>query len=276
MPIKKEQKMMLTEIRKKKLREFAEFVSMDFQSPEGTDLKAIAASEEVPIILDHYKNGFDGMTVFDRDQFFIHINLDSVGHLETGRARYTLAHELAHVCIEEHRIGLASSQFEPHASTFAFNSHKNRVEEEADYFASCLLMPTEAFKKAAAGKKFSLDLIRFLSEKFGSSILATTIKFAEAGTHEIFVVFSQKNVAKWYVKSEDFPSWPFRFKVGGQIPPTTVAGEFYTKSDSKFTGVEPIEPNDWFYPKWEVNSQLNEQCFYSDSYGYVISFRWFE
>ena len=267
---------MLTDNRKRKLKEFAELIASDFQTDNGTDLSAIADSEEIPIIHDHYGNAFDGMTVFEEGQFYIHVNLDSVGDPDSGRARFTLAHELAHVSIEEHRLGLSSKQFEPHASTFALNSHNIRVEEEADFFASCLLMPTRAFKEAGAGKKFSLDLIIELSERFQSSILATTIKFADVGTHEIFAVFSKDNIARWYVKSPDFPDWPFRFKVGGTLPPTTVAGEFYTKKDRKFTGIEPIETNDWFYPKWDVDSGMYEQCFYSETYGYVISLVWFD
>lgn len=137
-------------------------------------------------------------------------------------------------------------------------------------------MPDTLFRKVPTGKKFSLDTIIKLSNTFNSSILSTVIKFAEIGTHEICAVVSENNQVKWFTKSKDFPNWPFKFKIGQKLPPTTVAGEFFTKTDARHTGVEDIEPDDWFFSKWTINRQLHEQCYYSDSYGYVISLIWFD
>ena len=99
------------------------------------------------------------------------------------------------------------------------------------------------------------------------------------GTHEIFAVISKDNVAKWFVKSNDFPNWTFKFKVGNTIPQTTVAGEYFTKENSKYTGIESVSADDWFYTPSNDNRadrQMYEQCYYSDSYGYVISLMWFD
>jgi hypothetical protein len=173
---------------------------------------------------------------------------------------------------------------EPHASFHNINQ-KSIIEEEADYFASCLLMPRDKFrnhsgeyKRQSGNKNFSLDTLLNLSESFQTSILSTLIRFGEVGTHEIFAVISKDNIAKCFVKSTDFPNWKFKFKIGKPVPQTTVAGEYYNLEDQKFTSVEPLDANDWFNPPPDdhrADRQMYEQCFYSDSYGYVASLVWF-
>jgi hypothetical protein len=105
------------------------------------------------------------------------------------------------------------------------------------------------------------------------------IRFGEVGTHEIFAVVSENNIALWFVKSIDFPNWKFKFKIGDKIPPSTVAGEYFRMKDRKFTDIELLDPDDWFNPPEEdhrADRQMYEQCYYSDSYGYVISLMWFK
>ena len=207
--------------------------------------------------------------------FHIHLNIDRGNTPHSRRGRFTFAHELSHYFIEEHREPLRLGKVAPHGSLHDFE-HNDEVEDEADYFASCLLMPTKLFRAVPTGRAFSLGTIIKLSDSFQTSVLSTVIRFAEIGTHIICGVFSEKNIMKWFVKSNDFPDWAFRTKVHKPLPPTTVAGEFFTKIDAKYTDVENIDQDDWFYSKWTVNSQWHEQCYYSDSFGYVVSLIWFD
>jgi Zn-dependent peptidase ImmA (M78 family) len=238
-------------------------------------LEQIAESESIYCYYDHYENSFDGMLVYDERDFHIHINLDRGNDITTKRGRFTFAHELAHYFIDEHRLPLMTGEAAPHGSLHDF-AHKDLVEIEADYFAGCLLMPDKLFRNVPTGRNFSLDTILKLSETFNTSVLSTVLRFAEVGTHEICAVVSENNTAKWFAKSKDFPNWAFRFKVGQKLPPTTVAGEFFTKQNSKYTTVEDLEPNDWFFANWGADRTMHEQCYYSDSYGYVISLLWFD
>ena len=203
----------------------------------------------------------------------------STGNREDSkRGRFTFAHELGHFFIDEHRLGLKYGLLEPHPSFHNVNQ-KGKIELEADYFASCLLMPNGKFRKQSGGKKFSLDTILNLSESFQASVLSTVIRFGEIGTHEMFAVISKNNIAEWFVKSNDFPNWKFKFKIGDHIPQTTVAGEYYTMENRKFTGIEQVKADDWFNPPQDdhrADRQMYEQCYYSKSYGYVISLIWFD
>jgi Zn-dependent peptidase ImmA (M78 family) len=250
-------------------------------------LNDIADFEDVPVHYDNYEDAFDGMLLYDIEgrDFHIHINLDNGNSQCSKRGRFTLAHELGHFFLDEHRLGLKYGLLEPHASFHNVNQ-KSLIEEEADYFASCLLMPKDKFRNYSAeyrrqtgNKKFSFDTILGLSESFQSSVLATLIRFGEIGTHEIFAVISKDNSARWFVKSADFPNWKFKFRIGDAIPQTSVAGEYYTTENKKYTSIESLSADDWFNPPsddYRANRQMYEQCFYSDGYGYVISLIWFD
>lgn len=59
-----------------------------------------------------------------------------------GRKNFTIAHELGHYFLNH--------QLESHIDSFISEncSHKNPIEHEANYFASCLLMPSDKLTKA--------------------------------------------------------------------------------------------------------------------------------
>lgn len=266
---------MITALRKKIINDLANTISSNYFDKSLTDLEAIAADEEVSYYYDHYENSFDGMLVYDQQRFHVHINKDRGNTKHSKRGRFSFAHELGHYFIDEHRIGLKKGLLKPHGSIHVAGQ-KELIEIEADYFAGCLLMPDYRFRKPSNRVKFSLATILNLSEEFQTSVLATVLRFAEIGTHSIMAVVSENNIIKWYAISDDFPRWAFKFKVGNQLPPSTVAGEFFIKRDSKYTGVEDVDPEDWFYPTWLQKTKMHEQCYYSNAYGYVISIIWFD
>ncbi|MGO1585598.1 MAG: ImmA/IrrE family metallo-endopeptidase, partial [Mesonia sp.] len=176
-------------------------------------------------------------------KFHIYINEDKVGHQYEQRARFTFAHELGHYYIDSHRVALLSGRSPSHCSSTGFKS-RNRAERQADYFASCLLMPDEKFILHCFRKKFSFKIIQELAGKFGTSISATTIRFCAIGNHPIMVVYSKSKSIRWYWSSDDFPyKW---LKYGkDKLPEDTVAGEYFIKNiDPKKT--EPIFAMDWF------------------------------
>ena len=267
---------MISQRAKRIITEYAANLSEYFCSGNKTILLDIVEDEGLLLHIDDYEDAFDGMLVWDPPMFHIHLNQAKGNFPTSKRGRFTLAHELGHYIINSHREGLRRGIFNPHPSNQAL-VQKYEIEKEADYFASCLLMPREKLRKFTGGRKFSLSIIEEVSEAFQVSLTSAVIRFAEAGNHEILAVFSSGNIVKWYCKSDDFPRLPHKFKSGEKLPPTTVAGEFYTKLNSKYTDVEPVDVEDWFHCQdWAPKYQMYEQCFYSDIYEFVISLIWFQ
>ena len=143
------------------IKELAEFVALEHSSIV-VPLHEIAAEEKVPIFYDNYENAFDGLLIHDRE-FYIHLNTARGNKEDTPRGRFTLAHELGHYFIDNHRVGLKSGLLHPHGSMNHRGSHQ-KIEREADYFASCLLMPGVRFSRDCQGRKFQFSIIEELAE----------------------------------------------------------------------------------------------------------------
>ena len=271
---------MLNQNRKKHLETYADSYTSEFRTEEGiTDLIAIAKSEDVIVIYDHYDKNFEGLTICEEQTFFIHIDLDSISSKDSGRARFTLAHELGHALIDKHRFGLLSQIIEPHVSEYLLGTENKEIELEADFFASCLLMPYTDFRETSIkySEQFSIHNIIYLSEHFKTSFLATVLRFVDVGPESIFVTFNKNNRVKWYSKSADFPSWPFKFRVDEIAPKNTVVGDYARNQLEKYESVEQVDPESWFYVKTEEfdHLSLNEQCYYMDDYMIIVSILWF-
>lgn len=262
------------EVRMKKIRSLAYFISESYPDDFQTNLTEILKDESLMIFYDHYDEYFDGLLFFDNNSFFIHLNIDKGNFPDSKRSRFSIAHELGHYFISEHHENIVNGNLRYHPSKFEIN-RKNLIEEEADYFAACLLMPSKKFKTACYKKPFSLELIEKLSNDFNVSRLSTLLRFADqdAGTFPIMISFFRNGLLSGYKQSNDFPykNVPFKSKIGQPPPPTSVLGEYYLKSDAKYTSVQQLYADDWFW----INSSkpIFEQCFYSN-YGYDISIIW--
>ena len=105
-----------------KIKRLAEYIALQFEE-KITPLEKIVEDENLDVFYDNYEsNTFDGMTIFDKGDFYIHINLDNGNRADKERGRFTLAHELGHYFIDAHRIGLKNGLLEPHPS------HTNKAQ----------------------------------------------------------------------------------------------------------------------------------------------------
>ena len=260
--------------RNKKINELANYIAESIFVANQSDLDLILSNESIPVYYDNYENSFDGLLAYDSYNFHIHMNTETGNYKGSKRSRFSIAHELGHYFIPEHNQSIIDGTFPLHSSLFRA-SQNNIIEQEADYFAACLLMPSKSYKAACYRKKFSLDLVEELSNAFNVSKTASLIRFvdSDAGTYPLMIFFFRNGVLSSFKKSDDFPlkDVPFKTKIGQPPPDTSVIGEYYLNKETKFKEVMEVSVDDWF---WRDSSQrLNEQCFYS-AYDYDISILW--
>ena len=234
------------------IKKLAEFIALQYDE-KITPLEKIIEDEGLDVFYDNYgKNTFDGMTIFDSGCFYIHINLDLGNKKDSDRGRFTLAHEMGHYFIDAHRIGLKNGQLEPHQSK-TNKSQFNIIERQADYFASCLLMPQKRYVKDIFKKKFNFKLIEYLRVQYGVSRTACALRYSEIGNNPLMIVFAERNRIKWKHYSDDFP---YKYLLNDDIvPEETIMGEYFknikieiSKSDKvwaidsfKFVGDEDLQ-----------------------------------
>lgn len=239
------------------IKELAENIALEY--PEKiTPLEKILEDEELSVFYDSYgKNNFDGMTFYDNGKFYIHINTDLGNRSDSARGRFTLAHELGHYYIDSHRIGLKKGVLKPHASR---TNQKQfiKIEREADFFASCLLMPQERFSKDFNHKKFSVELIDFLKEEYNVSRTACAFRFADIGNHSIMIIYAEDGKIKWCHCSKDF-KYPFLL-YGKNVPPNTVMGEYFQDIKDDIFKTEEIWAVDIFKYVKDTQEKICEHC----------------
>lgn len=269
--IQKRNNSFLTNSDKVTLSELAESIA-NYYFPNGPiNPEFIADEYKITHSYSNYKDSFDGLIECLEKEFHIYINIDRLGHGFSERARFTFAHELGHYFIDEHRNALLLGLSPSHSCFTGFVS-KNYAERQADYFASCLLLPKNKIENDCLKRKFSFQILSELSKKYKVSLTATAIRFTAIGNHPIMVVYSVDGKISWYCHSDDFPYWTLRhgkFKV----PEDTVAGEYFNNKNETNTTQE-VFAIDWFSNVFEshTNRKFYEHCVFGTKS--VLSLIW--
>jgi len=217
-------------------------------------------------------NNSEGRIVFGKTKGIITVNSDIAYE---GKRRFVIAHELGH--FELHRSLMPVHNDTDATLEFFQNGHQ---ETEANEFASELLMPENLFRDECASKKFSPELLRYLAERFQTSITSTAYKYFELGDHPICLFYSYNNQIKYWKRPEDYPHFIIdRIKL--PPPEDSVAAEFfnenklYRKEESK----QQIWKSTWFELKdWESDNEFKfyEYCIITPKYNTVLSIVWEE
>lgn len=165
-----------------------EVVCLHSPGTGAADLNRILIENEIGWHFDYYGDAFDGMIEVEAGEFFIHGNLDKCKSPVSGRARFTLGHELGHFFIDEHRLALLQG-VSPHPSVCGMFDNSECAEEfEADVFSANLLMPPSRFVSAAEGNSSPLMAIKSLAKSFKSSITATAIQYSSVAADRCAII----------------------------------------------------------------------------------------
>jgi IrrE N-terminal-like domain len=173
--------------REAEIAELAEAIADEYFPTERIEPSRIAQNKGITVSFGPYEDAFDGLLEYKGGRFHIYCNLDRVETSDSPRARFTLAHELGHFYIDEHRNALREGQAPPHPSLCEYES-KNPAEQEADLFASNLLFPRLRFTALAKTLGAGIPGIVQLARQFGASITSTAIRYASLGIRPCSVI----------------------------------------------------------------------------------------
>jgi hypothetical protein len=142
--------------------------------------RLIEESDGLTMSRGSYGDSFDGMLEYDGTGFHIYANMDRLAQLKEGRGAFTLAHELGHYYIDEHRHWMEENPGKSLPSLLFSSLAKDAPHErEADYFASNLILPRPSFRARVRAPAPSADIILDTADYFRCSITSTAIRFCE-------------------------------------------------------------------------------------------------
>lgn len=143
-----------------------------------------------------------------------------------GFRRFSVAHELGHYRLPGHIDAVLDARGQ-HFSKAGFRS-TDHYEQEADHFASALLMPAKLFAAAAARAGDGLQAIETLQATCETSLEATAIRYAQTSRDPVAVIRSSGSTIDYSVMSSplmDFPGLDW-IRKGTPLPSSSATAEF--------------------------------------------------
>lgn len=193
----------LSKEQKEELADLADAVLAEHEAgAKAIDPVPIVTAKGIRLVYGRYGEAFDGLLRHKASRFSLFCNLDRVETKKSRRARFTIAHELGHYFIASHRNALQAGLAPQHRSFCEYES-KLFVEQQADCFASNLLLPRESFLKKAKGCGPGLGGVLSLSDHFDTSVTATAIRYAALGVAPCVVIKWNTNRFGWKWLAED-------------------------------------------------------------------------
>ena len=161
----------------------------------------------------YYGEKFDGRIEYipDRKIFILYHPA-----AKSPRVRFSIAHELGHFYIPEHRDLLLTGK--SHNSKAGFVSD-TRLEREADEFASYLLIPEKYLNKLINTRSFlTLKDLLELANELEVSATAMAIRYVKMTPEPCAVIVSQEKKQRFYSASDDMEYRGFQWRGRKDIP----------------------------------------------------------
>ncbi len=178
------------------IAELAEAVAGEDAPGVPVDPAAIARAKGVTLSVGDYGRCFDALLECRCGRFHIYLDAGRVGSIDAPRGRFSLAHELGHFFLDEHREALRDGAA-PSDRSWCVPGAERLVEREADTFAAALLMPSKPVLADAKGRPRGLAGVLAVAERFGVSLTAAAIRYAELEVCPCAVVKWARGEAAW-------------------------------------------------------------------------------
>ena len=117
-----------------------------------------------------------------------------------GRRNFTLAHELGHYFLHRntHPGGLKCTN----RNMADWDEVRNKIEGEANTFASYLLMPLDDFRAQIKGRVIDIEVMTELSDRYAVSLTAAILKWMTITDKRAMIVVGKEGFIDWAWSSE--------------------------------------------------------------------------
>lgn len=133
-----------------------------------------------------------------------------------SRVRFSIAHELAHYYIPEHRQRLMEGKAHDSKAGFICD---DSFEREADHFASVLLLPTFALRAKVGSRGFlTFQQILDLASDWKTSATSAVLRYVKSASEPCAALVSRGGKVLYYVPSEEACEIGFKYLGKREVP----------------------------------------------------------
>ncbi|MHC5054393.1 MAG: ImmA/IrrE family metallo-endopeptidase [Planctomycetota bacterium] len=234
------------------------------------DVERMCGHEGIALLPSDYHDSFDSRIEYHRSKgkFLLFLDTGDRGRTE-GRRRFSIAHELGHFYLPDHRQALLDGV--THYSDTETFSPSVATEAEADEFAARLLMPTKVFGKTM--KDVSVDELHRLARMFETSLTATAHRMVQEAFKTCSVVLSDGRRVRYAKHSESSRmSYLYGIHKGDPVPKMSRTAAF--ANTGKLEKETAVIPADYWYKSLQGRGRVDERIVWEEvgslgQYGYV-------
>lgn len=135
-----------------------------------------------------------------------------------GRINFTLAHEFGHYLVHRHLRPEGFECGERNLLGLDRNAARKAIEQEADLFASHLLMPKEDFRSQVRRADMTLELLVHCADRYGVSRTAAALKWIDLTDECAVVVAATNGFVSWSWRSVRAKRRGLWFRTGMELP----------------------------------------------------------
>ena len=188
------------------------------------------------------------------------------GIRESGRRRFTIAHEIGHYILHrDQQIPCSPRVIE------GWKEGQPKPEREADIFASELLLPTNETVQYVNKRWPSMEVIADVADHFGASLMAAGRKFCDVASQDCAVIWSSQRQIRWFHGS---PTFSHFIEIGKEIDFDSIAYRAY--EGKPLPGeMEEVPAEAWTQSYWlKKGAVMSEQTVPMPSYDGCLSLIW--
>ena len=177
-----------------------------------------------------------------------------------GRQNFTLAHEFGHYLVhrKQYPEGIKCSR----KDMMDWSSKQGQVEQEANTFASYLLMPRNDFEEQIKEKKVTLSLLNTLAERYEVSLTAAVLRWISFTDKRAMIVVGKDGFIDWAWSSQPLLGSGIFYRPRQQIielPKSSLAA----RRDPNFSNLEGVSHAKGV---WLGNETVEEMTVISEEY----------
>lgn len=190
------------------------------------------------------------------------------------RKRFGIVHELGHLELHQGELGMTICTNIDIDDTHRLSGPD--LEQEANQFAACFLMPERFVGEKFANQDPSFDLIQEVHNKLDVSITAAALRLIDFSPERLAVVFSHNNIIKRFKSTQDFDDDEIFINVREVVGRNTTAGRIFAGLPIK-DGWREVLASDWLRDGgYRKDARIKEWSVDMLNYGLVLTLLWID